>query len=191
VSRGALEASDHPGETAVGGLRLLLRADGLDDTAIDPALDTWLARFTRRYLALLDTADTSHWRAAPNAAAILEELGRDHRTELLTGNPEAMARARLERLGLTRFFGAGQGGFGSDGEHRADLIEVARARAGDWPRGQTVLVGDTPRDVAGAHEAGVAAIGVTSGRFDADALAQAEAVIPAITELPRAVRSLT
>jgi phosphoglycolate phosphatase-like HAD superfamily hydrolase len=121
---------------------------------------------------------------------MLEELGREHRTALLTGNPEAMARARLERLGLARFFASGQGSFGSDGEHRAGLIEIARTRAGGWPRGDTVLVGDTPKDVAGAHEAGVGAIAVTSGRFDADALAEAEVVVAALTELPRAVRSL-
>jgi phosphoglycolate phosphatase len=101
-----------------------------------------------------------------------------------------MARARLERLGLARFFSAGQGGFGSDGEQRADLIDIARDRAGGWPIGQTVLVGDTPKDVVGAHQAGVAAIGVTTGRFDSDALGQAEVVIGALTELPQALRSL-
>jgi phosphoglycolate phosphatase-like HAD superfamily hydrolase len=190
VSRGALEAADHPGETAVSGLRLLLRADGLDDAEIDRGLAAWLDRFTQRYLELLDGADTSRWQAAPDAASILEELGREHRTVLLTGNPEAIARARLGRLGLAHFFAAGQGGFGSDGERRADLIEIARKRARGRPREETVLVGDTPRDVSGAHEAGVAAIGVTTGRFGADELGDAEVVIAALAELPSALARL-
>ena len=109
----------------------------------------------------------------------------------MTGNPERMARARMERLGLDRYFGEGQGAFGSDGEQRADLIAIARERAGGWPADRTVLVGDTPRDVAGAPEAGVRAIGITQGRFGADELVDADAVVNELGDLPAALRDLT
>jgi phosphoglycolate phosphatase len=53
-----------------------------------------------------------------------------------------------------------------------------------------VLVGDTPRDVAGAHEAGARAVGIALGRFGADELADAEAVIDSLQALPAALRDL-
>ena len=71
-----------------------------------------------------------------------------------------MARARMTRLGLGRFFPAGQGAFGCDGESREELIALARARAGDWPAGATVEIGDTRRDADSARAAGIRSIGV-------------------------------
>jgi phosphoglycolate phosphatase-like HAD superfamily hydrolase len=69
-----------------------------------------------------------------------------------------MARARMERLGLGRFFPPGQGAFGCDAESRVELIELARARAGDWPAAATVAIGDTARDASSAREAGIRSI---------------------------------
>jgi phosphoglycolate phosphatase len=190
VTREALARSDHPGETARAGLRKLLRAEGFGDDVIDAGLERWTDRLTERYLELLAGADTSHWEPAPGAPEALERLRREHRLALLTGNPERMARARMERLGLAPFFPPGQGAFGSDAERRADLIAIARERAGGWPAERTVAIGDTPRDVAGAREAGIRAIGITLGRFGADELADAEAVIASLPELPGALRNL-
>ena len=53
-----------------------------------PGWRRWTDRLTDRYLELLVTADTSHWKPAPGAAETLEQLGREHRLALLTGNPE-------------------------------------------------------------------------------------------------------
>jgi phosphoglycolate phosphatase len=191
LTREVLARSDNAGETARAGLRNLLHAEGLADDVIDAGLERWTKRLTERYLELLSAADTAHWKIASGAVETLERLQQEHRLALLTGNPERMARARMERLGLARFFPPGQGAFGSDGEHRADLVAIARDRAGGWPAARTVLVGDTPKDVAGAHEAGVKAIGVTLGRFDAHELAGADAVIDSLTALPTALRDLT
>jgi phosphoglycolate phosphatase len=191
LTREALARSDNVGETARSGLRNLLRADGFADDVIDAGLERWTERLTERYLELLDDADTARWRVAPGAVETLEQLRHEHRVALLTGNPEEMARARMDRLGLARFFPAGQGAFGSDGERRADLVAIARERAGGWPAARTVLVGDTPKDVAGAHEAGIEAIGITLGRFDAHELADADAVIDSLTALPTVLRDLT
>jgi phosphoglycolate phosphatase len=174
----------------MSGLRLLLRTQGLAEAAIDEGLPRWCQIHAARYLELLASSSTDHWQAAPRAADVLEELADGYRLALLTGNPEPMARARMERLGLGRFFSDGQGAFGCDAEDRADLIGIARRRAGDWPADRTVLVGDTPKDVAGAHAAGIASIAVTTGRFGRDELADAEAVIDALAELPVSLRGL-
>lgn len=184
----AIGRVDHPGQTAPRITRLVLGAAGLDDDQIDAGLPAWCEQAATRYLELLADADTSDWEPAPGAVETLETLGAaDVRVALLTGNPEPVARARMERLGLDRFFPAGQGAFGCDAEDRIDLIAIARRRAGDWPTERTWAVGDTPRDVEGAHDAGVRVVGITSGRFGADELAGAEAVIDRLPELLRAV----
>jgi phosphoglycolate phosphatase len=162
----ALERVDHEGQTSLRIGRLVLEDAGLDQP--DPGL--WCAQFGSRYLELLRGARTSGWRAAPGAEEALERLeAAGHRLALLTGNPEPVARARLE---LARFFPAGQGAFGCESESRGKLIALARARAGDWPVDRTVEIGDTAVDVSSAREAGIRSLRVGPGTGLADALAQ-------------------
>ena len=157
----AMERVDYQGQTSLRIARLILEVAALDDATIDAGLAEWCRRFAERYVELLGQADTSGWRAAPGAEGVLARLAdADHQLALLTGNPEPMARARMERLGLADFFPSGQGGFGCDAEERAELIELARARAGNWPRDRTVEIGDTARDTSSAHEAGIRSIRV-------------------------------
>jgi phosphoglycolate phosphatase len=165
----ALERVDHEGQTSLRIGRLVLRDAGIDE----PELGPWCAELARRYLELLRDADTSGWRAAPGAEEALSRLHEaGHRLALLTGNPEPVARARLERLRLAEFFPAGQGAFGCESESRAELIALARARAGDWPAERTVEVGDTAVDVSSAREAGIRSLRVAPGTDLADALAE-------------------
>jgi phosphoglycolate phosphatase len=133
---------------------------------------------------LLEDTDTSDWRAPEGTVEALSQI--KHRA-LLTGNPELVARARMQRIGLAEFFPPGQGAFGCDAEDRAELIDIARRRAGDWPRDQTVAaqVGDTPADVSGAHEAGIRAIAFGSHLDGADA------VIERMGELQAALERLS
>ena len=155
----AVDHVDHAAQTSLRIARLVLRDAGLEDDEITPRLAAWCPRFASRYCELLSAADTSAWQAAPGAEESLGRLaGAGHRLVLLTGNPESMARARMARLGLERFFPPGQGAFGCDAELRTDLIRIARERAGGWPAAATVEIGDTPRDASTAHDAGVGSI---------------------------------
>jgi phosphoglycolate phosphatase len=166
----AIEHVDHTGQTSLRIARLVLEAA---DTGVDPDdLAAWCPHFAERYLELLAAADTSGWRAAPNAHAALERLQRaGHRLALLTGNPEPVARARMERLGLASFFPQGQGAFGCESESREQLIGLARARAGDWPAEATVEIGDTLRDADSARAAGSRSYHVADGALE-DAVAR-------------------
>ena len=114
------------------------------DEEIDAGLARWCKDASTRYLELLSKADTSDWRASEGAAEAIAQI--EHRA-LLTGNPEPVARARMELIGLNHLFPPGQGAFGCDAEDRPTLIDLARQRAGDWPREQTVAVGDTIADI--------------------------------------------
>ena len=102
---------------------------------------------------------------------------------MLTGNLEPIARLKLERAGLGRFFEHGQGGFGSDHEDRTELPAIARARAGGYPRAQTVVIGDTPRDIACARADGVRCVAVATGPYSAAELAGADVVLESAHDL--------
>jgi phosphoglycolate phosphatase-like HAD superfamily hydrolase len=177
----AIRGVNHPGQTATRITREILRTEGLTDEEIDAGLARWCAVASERYLELLADADTSDWAAAEGAADALRQIA--HRA-LLTGNPEPVARARMERIGLAEFFSPGQGAFGCESEDRAELIAIARRKAGDWPREDTVAVGDTQADIAGARAAGIHVIGFGSG------LEGPDAVIEHMSELPAALAQL-
>jgi phosphoglycolate phosphatase-like HAD superfamily hydrolase len=187
LERDCLARSAYDGGLALGQARSLARRAGVSEPEIDAGLARWCALHAERYLARLAEADTSGWRAADAAAATLTTLQAHARLALLTGNAEPIARARMERLGLARFFPTGQGAFGCEAEERARLIGIARKRAGGWPAEETVAVGDTEADVAGAHAAGIRVVGV---HRDPSALAGADARISALASLPEALSSL-
>jgi phosphoglycolate phosphatase-like HAD superfamily hydrolase len=183
----APDGPDVPGDTATAHTRRALRGAGFTDDEIDAGLGRWCSVFSGRYVELLRTADTSHWRVPEDAAAT---LGHVERRALLTGNPEAVARARLERLGLADLFAAGQGAFGCEREDRVELFELARSRSGGWPAERTVAVGDTPLDVSSAHEAGARCVAVTTGAYDEEQLRGADVLIRELKALPAALASL-
>ncbi len=126
-------------------------------------------------------------RVAPGVPQALEQLAEDHQLSLVTGNLEPIARMKLMRAGLGRYFPRGQGGFGSDHEDRAALPQVARVRAGTphrpHPREDTAVIGDTPLDIQCARADGVQAIAVTTGPFSESQLADADAVVGAVADL--------
>jgi phosphoglycolate phosphatase-like HAD superfamily hydrolase len=183
----APEGPDIPGDTALAHTRRALRGAGFCDAEIDEGLERWCSEFSSRYVQLLNGADTSHWQV-PRAAR--ETLGAIERRALLTGNPEAVARARMKRIGLAAFFPPGQGAFGCEREDRVALFELARHRGGNWPAERTAAVGDTPLDVATAHRAGARCVAVTSGAYDRDQLADADRVVSDFADVPGAVATL-
>jgi phosphoglycolate phosphatase len=157
----------------------MLLAAGVDAAAIDARSSEVAARAVETY-AELCPADLSP-RLAPGVVDLLEALA-DRPSEfslsLVTGNLEPVARLKLDRAGIGGYFPGGQGGFGSDHHARAELPPIARARRSDppWPRERTVVIGDTPRDIACARADRVLVAAVATGPFAVEALADADAV---------------
>jgi phosphoglycolate phosphatase len=177
------------GRTDLDIARDVLVLAGLDARRIDDGMPSFREAATEAYARRCppDLRD----KVAPGVPAVLEALReRGEVLALVTGNLEPIARLKLERAGLGGFFARGEGGFGSDHEDRAALPPIARARAGrragldrPWPRARTVVVGDTPRDVACARAAGVHVVAVTTGPFGRGDLTGADAVVDRATEL--------
>jgi phosphoglycolate phosphatase len=161
-------------------MRAILLAAGLSAQRIDERADDVCEACCRTY-ARLCPPDLSQ-RVLPGVRELLDWLGtRDQVTcGLLTGNYEPVARLKLARAGLGRYFPSGQGAFGSDAEDRAALPAIARRRAGrlgaPCPRAQTIVIGDTPRDIACARADGVRCLAVATGPFTAAELANADSV---------------
>lgn len=181
------DGGDRPGNTALSHTRRALEGAGVSAAEIDAKLAAWCDAMGRHYEALLATADTSNWLVAPGAREVVSAIPR---RALLTGNPEPVARARLERIGIGSLFDRGRGAFGCEREDRVALFELARERQGDWPVSETVAVGDTPLDVSSAHEAGARCVAVTTGAYGAAELREADVVIAALRELPAALAGL-
>ncbi len=174
--------------------RGLLVAAGVPAVRIDERADAMREAACEAYARLCPDDLSAH--VTPGMTQLLTTLAerRRDRLALVTGNYEAIARMKLRAAGIGTFFPVGQGGFGSDHEDRAELPRIARRRAGDgdepWPRRRTVVIGDTPRDIACARADGVRVIAIATGPFKADELREADAVARDARELGALIDAL-
>jgi phosphoglycolate phosphatase len=147
-------------------------------------LATAMGHYLRHLSAAIDEADG--YRVMPGIEELLERLvDAGHLLGLTTGNVEAAAHIKLARAGLNRFFSFG--GYGSDSNERAALTRCALDRGrmvsgGLLPPEASISVGDTPRDVAAGHGAGIEVVGVATGNFSVQELqaAGADHAIPTV-----------
>lgn len=139
-----------------------------------------MGRYLRHLHAAIDESDG--YRVMPGIEELLERLVESgHLLGLTTGNVEAAAHIKLARVGLNRFFSFG--GYGSDSNQRTELTKKALERAtlvsgGTLNPGASISVGDTPRDVAAGHGAGIEVVGVATGNFSVEELRAAGADWP-------------
>jgi phosphoglycolate phosphatase-like HAD superfamily hydrolase len=179
------------GRTDSSIVRSLLEATGVGSEAIDRGAHDVLAAACASY----EPPDLAA-KVAPGIAELLPRLAAREevfRFSLVTGNYERVARVKLAAAGIGHWFPEGQGGFGSDAEAREALPAIARGRAGGtdgpWPRERTVVIGDTPRDIACARADGVRVVAVTTGPYRAEDLTDADAVVAGASELEETLAS--
>lgn len=123
-----------------------------------------------------------HGHALPGADAALTALAsRPNTTQtVLTGNVRRNAELKLATFDLDRHLDLRIGAYGSDSSHRPDLVVIARERASKllgigFADRDTVVIGDSLRDVAAAHAHGARMVAVGTGRTRLDHLAEAGA----------------
>ena len=117
------------------------------------------------------------FQVMPGVPELLEDLSRMPHIllGLATGNLERGARIKLRRAGLASYFTFG--GFGSDSENRTEVVRAAIRRAEERLEQRVSLdsvyvIGDTPRDIVHAKEAGVRTVAVATGRSDTEELSR-------------------
>lgn len=144
-------------------------------------------RFARALTAehrtrIADLRERGH--ALPGAAAALNALASHGvRQTVVSGNLRPVSEIKLQAFGLDQHILWEYGAYGEDNEIRADLVRLALQRA-NTDSANTVLIGDTPADIEGAHANSVRVIAIASGRSDHATLraAGAEAVLPDLTD---------
>jgi phosphoglycolate phosphatase-like HAD superfamily hydrolase len=171
-----IERVEAAGRTDFAIARSILTLAGVSAERVDERLGDLRAAAVQEYARRVPSDLSDH--LAPHVPVVLDELAKraDVRLSLVTGNLEPIARMKLRAAGIGHHFPDGQGGFGSDAEDRTELPGIARARAGNHAPEDTIVIGDTPRDIACARADGVRVIAVTTGPFDAHALRGADAV---------------
>ncbi len=197
---------DAAGRTDLEIARATLVALGVSARRIDEGLDDLRDACCAEYARSCPQSLADH--VVPGMGDLLNGLAarEDLLLALVTGNLEPIARLKLARAGIGKRFVAGVGGFGSDSEDRAELPGIARRRAGrhlhaagagsagsagsaaaPYPRSRTLIIGDTPRDIACARADGVACVAVCTGPYAAEQLTGADAVARDTGELRRLI----
>lgn len=137
-----------------------------------------LHEFIAAYLGRLEgqrEALIARSRVFPGVVPALEALGGSARQAPLTGNIAAVARLKLECVGLLPFLDLAAGAYGDDHHHRPELVPVAAARAAarygrSFAGRQIVVVGDTPYDILCGKAHGSRTVAVATGPFSLDEL---------------------
>jgi phosphoglycolate phosphatase len=145
----------------------------------DPS-DDEIDRVYAQYLLHLaeDIGHSPGYRVLAGAERSLQQLGEAGvLLGLVSGAMEGAARTKLAPANLNRFFIFGA--YGSDSPDRAELTEMAIAKAArlhaNLTPPQVFVVGDTPKDIQAAHAAGAVGVGVASGHYSVNELTEAGA----------------
>jgi phosphoglycolate phosphatase len=112
----------------------------------------------------------------PAVRPLLTQLEDISRLGVATGNIEQGARLKLQSVEIEGFFPVG--GFGSDAEDRAALVQAGAVKARRFyrePLEEVAVIGDTPLDILAAKANGFLAIGVATGIYSYEELCAAGA----------------
>jgi phosphoglycolate phosphatase-like HAD superfamily hydrolase len=138
-------------------------------------------------------------RPMPGAAAALVALHQRPGLvqSVLTGNIRRNAVTKLSTFGLADHLDFEVGAYGSDNSTRAKLVGVAQERAVarygvSFGPANTILIGDTPRDVQAGLDGGAKVVAVATGDSSAEELrlAGAHAVLPSLADTPALTKAL-
>ncbi|WP_250284249.1 MULTISPECIES: haloacid dehalogenase-like hydrolase [unclassified Frankia] len=187
------ELADMTGRTERAILLDTLRLNGVPDD--EPTFDAFYEALGQAARQLEGRMRESGRRLPGAKEAVASLVAKDTVQSVVTGNIRSIAATKLHVFDLEDHIDLEVGGFGDDDSDRTVLVRLAVRRAEakygvTFPPNRTVVIGDTPHDVKGAHDAGVRAVGVATGGSTAVDLeaSGADAVLPDLTR-PRALRA--
>lgn len=154
--------------------RILFERHGLNAGEAEQRLAEMMAAMGQHYVEATAGASLRDRLLPGVTEAVLAAHEQGWTVGALTGNGRAVGEAKLRAVGLDTLitFGA----WGDSAIERGHLVDAAldeavRATGLRFVSHETVLVGDTPADIAAARLGGAHVIAVATGRFDFDALA--------------------
>ncbi len=195
--------AEHPaqtdGRTEPEIMRDMLQMHGIERSA------EFAAR-TQEVLEVLEAATLSkaatlreRGHELPGARSALTELQAASGIvqSVLSGNIKPNAITKLSAFQLDGFIDFEVGGYGSDDEVRANLVGIAQERASSkygirFDKTNTVLIGDTLRDVQAGRNGGAYVIAVASGSDSMEALRAegADIVLPDLGNTEAVIRAI-
>ncbi|MGH7807253.1 MAG: HAD family hydrolase [Thermodesulfobacteriota bacterium] len=131
----------------------------------------------KQYVLFLreEITNSQGFRIMPGIPELLKALSQSEGLILgvATGNIEEGAWIKLERAGLHSYFKFG--GFGSDSEHREQLIRIAIERGKSLVNHsrefeEIFVIGDTPFDIIHGRAAGATTVAVATGSYSSNDL---------------------
>jgi phosphoglycolate phosphatase-like HAD superfamily hydrolase len=171
----SIDVINHHGMTDQEIIIRILEVHAVDDHIILSKLKKCMERIQLHYSRIVQSENILILEGVLDLLTRLDQNG--FLLGLVTGNLEPIARAKLNKIGISDFFKFG--GFGSDHVSRTELVKIAVRRAGNQFKldGHNSIfhLGDAPQDMSAAREAGVIPIGVTTGIFSAEELESAGA----------------
>ena len=170
-------------DRAIARLVLTAERKSVSERDIDDVLEQYLH-------ALATEVAERPYVPLPGVSELLRRLDAKALLGLCTGNHVRGAELKLSSAGL---WGCWKfGGYGSDAEPRAEIVRTAFRRAQELGATDGLVIGDTPRDILAAHEAGLPACGVATGRWSIHDLAThgAEKVIATFGDIEASIRLL-
>jgi phosphoglycolate phosphatase-like HAD superfamily hydrolase len=152
--------------------RLLLQAAGDKDPSgqrVEELVDRYLAH-------LREGTKQRPYTVLGTPRPVVERLREDGAVVGLgTGNVRAGGAIKLKSAGIDDLFDLVKGGFGEDGDTRAEVLETGARRLDATRKLPVIIVGDTPYDVQAAHEIGALCVGVPYRHNDSHVLEKAGA----------------
>lgn len=137
--------------------------------------------------------------ALPGAEQVLRAISSrsDTYQTAVSGNISENALVKLSAFGLDKFLNLDVGGYGSDSSSRDELVRIAKQRStlaydAVFTSENTIVVGDTPRDVSAGRLGGARVLAVASGEHSRSELkaAGADMVVMSLTDTERVLNAI-
>lgn len=169
---------DAAGQTEPELFNLALEHHGIQPTA--ELFRTFAKAQARGYIERTDEL-RERGRVLPGVREVLATLTerRDVHSTVLTGNTRLASRIKLAAFDLDSLLDLEIGAYGDDLPNRPELVPLAQERASEkhgshFSKANTVLIGDTTRDIEAARKGGARVIAVATGSEDFPTLANEE-----------------
>jgi phosphoglycolate phosphatase len=182
---------EYHGKTDSQIITEVMSKSGIPEDIIQEKLAECIAVMGKYYTDIQDYLTTEVFDDVTATLTTLQT--EDSLLGLITGNLEPIAHAKLGRADIDTYFRVG--GFGNESTERTELVRIAtkKAQSTGFEGGSVYVVGDTPNDITAALNGGATPIGVTTGIYGRQDLADAgaEYIVEKLGDIPELLEQIS